>query len=276
MPSSFVQASLKALALAATLALQAPAQAGFVTGTWDPPFGPALPGMSWAVRVEVLLPDNACANFDGVRGITGPCADARIQAAFLRLYDTAFGPPDWSQPGTYLSSPWQAATFAACDSSVLGNPAYTTRCFGNFGNFFHLSQLRFDNGSLVGLDALVLTQFITSVGINSLPSSALNNEFSLAFGLNGPQVTCVTCPGGPIPSQTAGLQGFAITYLSDDASVPKFVDEGGRALGVQLDANGRVLGLATEMASRPVPEPAGLALVMAALAGAALARRRRG
>lgn len=275
-------ALLRAAALAAACLLQAPAQAGLVTGAWDPAFGPVLPGLNWAVRAELSVPDNACTDLTGNQAISGDCAGARVLGVFLRLYDTGVGAPDWDDPASYFSNVPDVAAYGVCDSSVASDPAFTSRCNGNFGNYFNLQALRIEGGSVAGLQTGVATAFITLVnfgnGAFSLPTSAQGHQFTLDFSLNGPMLSCATCPGGPVPSQLDGLRQYLVTYTSEDRSAPKFTDGRGNALGVRLDQNGRVLGQSTSIDGplfNRVPEPGSLALVTAALAAAALMRRRR-
>ncbi len=273
-------AAVRLAALSATLLLlQAPAQAGLISGSWDPEFGAALPGLSWAVHAEVLVPNNDCTNLVGSQAISGDCAGATVQAVFLRLYNTGLPAPDWNDPASYQSSVPDVAAFSLCDSSVDGNTNYTNRCFGNYGNYFNLGALRIEGGNVVGLQASVGAIFATLVDFGDgpvpLPSSAQGNSFSLNFTLDGPELFCTSCEGGPLRSDTVGLRQFLITYTSDDTSTPKYSTRDGQALGALLDAEGRLLGLATSIDGRPVPEPGGLALAATALAAAALVRRRR-
>lgn len=279
--------ALRIAALSTACLLQAPAQAGLVSGSWDPVFGDALPGLSWAVHAELLIPDNVCTNQVGNQTLTGPCADARLLGVFLRLYNTPEGAPDWNNPSAYFSSIPGAAAFAVCASSVSNNENFTNRCNNNFSNtYFDLRGLRLEGGSVAGLEASVLTSFLSAInlggGVQQLPTSALGNQFSLEFTLNGPQLTCTTCAGGPVVSQNEGLRQFLVTYTSNDTSTPKFADASGNALGVRLDENGRVIGQATSIDAPlvgQVPEPGSLGLAgaaLGALAATARLRRRRG
>lgn len=277
-----VSTLLRTAALSAACLLQAPAQAGLVTGAWDPAFGPALPGLNWAAYAELMVPDNACTSLSGNQAISGDCAGARVLGVFLRLYDTGVGAPDWDNPATYFSSLPDVAAYGVCDSSVAGDPAFTSRCNGNFGNYFNLQALRIEGGSVAGLQTGVATSFITQILVDNvpfqLPTSAQGHQFTLDFSLNGPMLTCTTCPGGPVPSQLDGLRQYLVTYTSEDRSAPKFTNSNGDALGVRLDERGRVLGQSTSIDGplvNRVPEPGSLALVAAALAAAALGRRRR-
>ena len=266
-------------ALAATALLHTPAQAGLISGNYDPDFGSALPGLRWAARVELNVP-NACIDLGGTQSTAGvDCAGAQVLAVFLRLFNTSYTPVDWSAPGAYFSASPDLLAYGLCSNAVSSDPAYTSRCFGNVGNYFSLSALRMEGGNVVGLDMGVSTIFPTNVNLGSgqelVPTSAQGNTFTLSFGLTGPNLVCTTCPGGPVASQTDGLRQFLITYTSNNTSQPKYTDAAGNPLGALLDERGRVLGLATSIDSQPVPEPGSLALVATALAAAALLRRRR-
>jgi len=299
-------AALKTAALSLGLLLQAPAHAGLITGSWDPEFGLALPGLSWSAYAELTASD-ACTAAVGNQAVgsgTGsPCADAKVNAVFLQLYNTTSSAAlDWSKPASYISDPPDSATFAVCDSSVSGDPSYTDRCNNNFGDYFNLSKLRIEGGNVVGLESSVGALFaaleyeppfdlLSSLvwpslespanrrlfRAPSLPSSANKNLFSLNFTLNGPELWCELCNRSlsRVQSETDGLRQFLVTYDSNDTSTPKFTDSTGKALGVVLDENGKVLGRSTSINGQLVPEPAGLALVLTALGVAALVRRRR-
>jgi hypothetical protein len=266
----------KAAALSLGLLLQMPAQAGLISGSWDPVFGDALPGMSWSAYAELSASDS-CTDANGTQTVgsgSGPCAGAKVLAVFLQLYDTSFGAVDWSKPASYLSSPPGSATFGVCDSSVSGMPTYASRCNGNFGNYFNLSALRIEGGSVVGLQTDVTQPFQAQdpgPGTDPWPSTSQGKLFSLNFTLVGPELFCKNCSGGPLKSSSEGLRQFLVTY--DDQGQPKLGFSDGKPVGVVLDETGQVLGRATSIDGL-VPEPAGLALVLTALGATALVRRR--
>lgn len=268
-----------------TLAMALPAQAGYVSGDFDPLFGAALPGMRWGAHVELLVPNNACLTHNGVQAIAGDCAGVTILGAWVRMYDTGLPAPDWTQSSTYFSnyalgdpSP-RALTYSLCDASVNGNPNYAApRCI-NFGTWFTLNSINLNGGQLIGLDAAMLTILPTSLdlgaGPESVPFTANSNVFKANFLATGPELVCTTCPGGPITSDPTDLSQFVVTYTSNDSSTPSITDSNGNALGVRLDGRGNVLGLSTSITGAIVPEPAGIALTFTALAAAAVGRRRR-
>ena len=261
------------------------ANAGLVRGTWDPGFGPALPGLSWTARADLQVPD-ACSNQgDGTFANSGLCAGSVVLGVFLRLYNTGYaGPLDWdSGLAIYGSDPPGAATYTACNPSASGDPYYIARCSGFFGSpYYGVSNVRVVGGNVVGFDSNVpfgLT-YDTSGGT---PSNALGNGFTLNFTVNGPVLTCVgtspTTPPcqSPVVADTTDLTQFLVTYLStegqpSDTSAPKFTDSNGNALGAVLDGNGTFLRLAP---SASVPEPGTLALGLAALTAIGWLRRRR-
>lgn len=268
--------ALKAAALSLGLLLQLPAQAGLISGSWDPVFGSALPGMSWSAYAELSASDT-CTGASGTQtvGVGQDCAGAKVLAVFLQLYNAPATALDWSQSASYNSSPPNSATFAVCDSSVSLVQAYMDRCNNNFSNYFNLSALRIEGGSVVGLQTGVATNFLAQdpgAGTDPWPSTSLGKLFSLSFTLEGPELYCQDCSGGPIKSSSEGLRQFLVTYKDDGEA--KFKDSTGQALGVVLDETGKVLGQATSIDALRVPEPAGLALVLTALGAAALVRRR--
>lgn len=302
MPPNPLSTALKAAALSLGLLLQVPAQAGLISGSWDPEFGPALPGLSWSAYAELTASD-ACTSAVGNQTVAAgqDCAGAKVNAVFLQLYNTASSAAlDWSNPASYISDPPDSATFAVCDSSVKDIQSYKDRCNNNFGNYFNLSKLRIEGGNVVGLESSVGAWFAALelkprfdllpslvwpslespanrrlLTAPSLPSSANKNFFSLNFTVNGPELWCELCNRSlnRVQSETDGLRQFLVTYT--DEGPAKFTDSNGQALGVVLDENGNVLGRSTSINGQLVPEPAGLALVLTALGAAALVRRRR-
>ena len=248
--------------------MQGAAQAGLVTGAWDPAFGAYLPGLSWQVQANFYVPD-ACANqADGDYAATGLCAGVAVNSAILRLYDTGL-----ADPNNFLQI--NAHSTHIDFHNALPSPGYG------------VNNLRITSGQVVGFDAgrqdgpfLGLGQYLTPVyGWYTAPASAVNNLFGMTFRLDGPQIECYHCDnvnGYPsskpsVYADKTHLEQFLVTY--NDSGAAKQTDANGRALGARLDGAGTFLGLST--APRAVPEPGALGLALAALgAGAALRRRR--
>ena len=272
-------------ALTLTVLTQGAAHAGLVTGNWDPQFGSFLPGLSWQVRAELLIPD-ACSNqADGIYSTgSGACqiTGNPFVNVWLRLFDTGLADPaDFFGPGG--SSPNHSAYWVL----IAGYSA--------------VSNVRIASGQVVGFDAGTTTSAQTVVCVNynftlnicnvpleSFPSAAGGNIFQLTFDTDGPDLACLSCrqnisdaPGNStVYAEKAGLSQFLVTYTSTNTSAPKFTDGNGNALGAVLGAEGNYIGQATQppgngRQANPVPEPGSLALVFAAL-GAALMARRRG
>jgi hypothetical protein len=253
------------------------AQAGLITGDWDPQFGSTLPGLNWTVHAELLVPNACSTQGDGTfTTSSGNCAGTVVQGVFLRMYNDGYTANDWGDLSTYSSDPPYAATWAICDSSVSANPYYMARCNGNFSTPYSATDIRVASGNVVGLNSgAAPTTFITSVvtmmGTESWPSTANFNQFQLYFTATGPVLTCLACnDGDDTVADTTDLTQFLITYNSNDTSEPKFTDEQGNALGAVLDGEGTYLRQATG-----VPEPGALALVLAALTAVGWSRRRR-
>jgi len=240
------------------------AQAGLVSGNWDPAFGSFLPGLSWSASFKMQIP-NACANqADGDYTTTGACALSPGYVEQLRLY--LFNTGD--APVSYFE-------------------------LGSYG--WNVGSVRVKNNQIVGVDTgaspvFELTYSFDTVNYFSNPSSAMGNTFDLSFNLNGAKLTCLHCvntfinqPPPPtnyslpdIDSSPADLKQFLITYTDDLGFEPKFTDSFNQALGARLDGNGVYLGQSTSISGLLVPEPGGLPLLLtAALAGAAAMHRRR-
>ena len=242
------------------------AQAGLISGNWDPAFGSFLPNMSWSANLQILVP-NACADqADGDYVTTGNCALVSNPAQRLRV--TLLNTGDPASAGTF--------DLTAFSSSF--------------------SRLRVTNRQIVGFEgtvgAFLLTYFVGDV---SFPSSAFGNLFSTSFQLTGAQLTCLACfdtmphprPGGPgypdpAPpdrvSDSQNLSQFLVTYLDDTGTKPKFADSDGTALGARLDGAGVYLGQSTAIDGQLVafvPEPGSALLVLAGLLAAAGASQRR-
>ena len=243
------------------------AQAGLVSGNWDPAFGPYLPGLSWRASFKLLIP-NTCANqADGDYTTTGNCALSLgyVQQLRLQLFNTGDAPAGYFELGSYG---------------------------------WNVGSVRVKNGQIIGVNTgaspvAELTYSYDGTDYFSNPSSAKGNLFDLSFNLNGAKLTCLHCvntfsnepPPGTnydlpnIDSSTDDLKQFLITYTDNEGSTPKYTDSSGQALGARLDGTGGYLGRSTSISGSlvgTVPEPGGLPLVLTAvLTGAAALRRRR-
>ena len=265
-----------AAALSIALLGQGAANAGLVTGEWDPVFGPALPNLSWQVRSNWLVPNACSSQSDGIysTSLAGPCQDTganlQLLSVWVRWYNTAGG-----DPNDFFHTPDAISAYTGwCETAyALGEP----NC--NLGNTFFFTEgvgipplsatnVRVASGQVVGFDTNI-TSFLTSF----LPSSSGAHQYDLNFTTNGPVFKCVTnapCNvSGGIAGSTAGLDQFLITFNSNDKTAPKFTDGQGQALGAVLDETGAYIG------QRAVPEPGVPLLVLSALLGLGLSRRRR-
>lgn len=257
-------------ALVAALASPFAAQAGLVTGNWDPLFGSSLPGLSYQVKAEFFVPDACSAQGPGIFSVSSvACAGATVVSARLRLFDPGSDPNDFFQ--TDSDSYW-----------------FDLAAPNNYG----VAEIRVQNQVVVGVSAGLAANLAANPPALTPPSAAiftgvvataLGNSFGLHFTVNGPVVTCFQCvlPGG-VPNTdnpnvlagTTGLTQFLVTF--DDNQRPKAgTDARGNPIGAVLDSNGNFLRLGTD--PNLVPEPGSLGMALAALLalGTVGQRRRR-
>lgn len=249
-------------ALVLALAIPFGAQAGLVTGNWDPLFGPALPGLTYQVRAEFFVPDACSQQGDGTFSAVGACAGATVLSARLRLFDTGF-----ADANNFFELSANSYNFDLA-SPVNGYGVKEIRVLNE-------QVLGVAAGAAINLPALTPPAMGT---FNGVVATALNNSFGLHFTVNGPVVTCIGCTfdgdgrdddADPIFAGTTGLTQVLTSF--NDSGNAKLVDADGKAIGVRLDETGNRIGLT----GTPVPEPGSLALVLGALASAAGVRRRR-
>jgi MYXO-CTERM domain-containing protein len=277
MPSLLASSWRRHVAALALSALPfASAQAGLVTGNWDPAFGNFLPGLNWQVRAELLVPNACMAQADGIYN-TGSCASANVtvQNVWLRLFDQG------------LADPNDFFTVVGGNPDPLTSPVHST--YFAFGGGFNVTNVRIESGQAVGFDINLvgIAQSAVSYLGNpfSFPVNARANEFRLDLTTNGPVLTCLKCdavsgfvdnPDNPdVVASTENLSQFLVTYVDDAGQMPKFTDNQGNALGARLDAAGTYLGRSTSPNGNPVPEPPALALALLTLGALGATRRRR-
>jgi hypothetical protein len=168
-----------------TAALSGSAHAAFYSGIWDPPFGPALPGLGWSGSAEFFVPDSCVPTGTAVvwnLNIFNPSADcdgqARVTRAEVRLVD--------------LTPPF--------------NPALPRTL--NFSTSFpslSVIKLDYEDGDLEQLSTLgsnLVAAGFTDYAMGIGPSTF----FQLRFTFDGPRLSFWNCP-------TFTLAGHSVSGL---------------------------------------------------------------
>lgn len=218
------------------------AQAGLVSGSWDPAFGSFLSHLSWSGQAEFWVPDTCSAQADGIYSASGLCGGTTVNSANVTFTG------DLSLPG------WQTIDFAP-----LGLTPTAVKVAGN--------------------QVVAVATTGAGLGVPSGAPAAQGNVFVLQFTTTSPILLCIACsPTGPdyinnAPNVAASVNGMEQTFYSyyDDNQTPKLVDEFGKPVGVKLDSGGSFVGYT----SPPVPEPGTWALMLGGLMAVAMRMRRR-
>jgi hypothetical protein len=226
-------AALTALALA-------PAQAAVVVGTFDPPFGTAIPNLGFRGTVTLDIPDACFALSPGLVMNSNPCSGGAmlVLSSTVEFYNVL-------EPGT---------------------PTFATQAF-SFGPTDLLSIVTGSGPSVLGAnteDSAVQTLNLFDDGPDNIPGNADDvlyvGDFRLFFRAIDPQEQ----GPGPGPFHWAALSAQCTPSPNAEFCQNPDVQSSNRA-SIEFD-----------LPQLAIPEPSGLALVMGALAAAGVTRRRRG
>jgi hypothetical protein len=230
-----------AVALGLGLGALGSAQAGLVSGAWDPLFGPFLANLSWSGQAQFYVPDTCSTQADGVHPASGLCGGVTVNFANVKFFDAATTPTGD-----------QIVDFATLGFTVTGVKLWSNQVVA------------------------VVTNPAAGVANPTGAPAAQGNLFGLEFTPTSPMLWCIACgQAGPdfnnpnLSATVNGMEQTFVTYL--DNGDPKLVDAFGNPVGVKLDGQGTVIGYT----SPPVPEPATWALMLGGLVAVSALRRRR-
>ena len=217
------------------------AQAGLVSGSWDPAFGSFLSHLSWSGLAEFWVPDTCSAQADGIYSASGLCGGTTVNSANVTFTG------DLSLPGSQT-----------IDFAPLGLTPTAVKVAGN--------------------QVVAVATTGAGLGVPSGAPAAQGNAFVLQFTATSPILLCIACSqNGPdyinnAPNVAASVNGMEQTfYTYTDGGAPKLVDAYGYPVGVKLGSDGDFIGYT----SQPVPEPGTWALMLGGLMAVALRMRRR-
>ena len=217
------------------------AQAGLVSGSWDPAFGSFLSHLSWSGQAEFWVPDTCSAQGDGVYSATGLCGGTTVNFANVTFTGDA------ALPGSQT-----------IDFKPLGITPTSVKVMNN--------------------QVLTVATTGAGLGVPSGAPAAQGNAFVLQFTTTSPILLCIACsPTGPdyinnAPNVSASVNGMEQTfYTYTDGGAPTLVDAYGYPVGVKLGSDGDFIGYT----SQPVPEPGTWALMLGGLMAVAMRMRRR-
>lgn len=232
-----LQKVLASLGCAASLSLGAvaPASAAFIVGTFDPQFGNGFTGLGWQGQVTIEMPD-ACLALGNATMLDAVCANTRISAVFVQLYDF---------------------------------PTKSSFDFLDFTGNMSLDNFRLSGGSLSGLDGGMIdppSGWVPPTG--GLPASTVDQGYmNYLYGLSfvGPDVF--------LRASSTTVVNFGIPGFPDIRD-PTFGCPYDGDYAICTSQVTPQLQFPQAPPPPGVPEPATLGLFAAALASAAWARRR--
>ena len=248
------------------------AEAGAVTGNFDPPFGPTLPGWNYSGTFSLDFSDEwTRASYGGYQQV--------VDVDHRRL---VLG--DFFQTRTLFSSVclFQVASICiAANSSNVQSSVVSITYNRNTG-------LLTDWVTTTDFGIQVLSE-LNGINFGAIPGGPRTFEFSWNSLLAGPTLTCAGCVVGSGPVN-ASLDGLKVTYQQQtDTPWPVEQPDGsylyppaelvGSVTSTYRDVAGELIRSTVVTlpgaAQNTVPEPGSMALVLAALMGAGWMRRRQ-
>lgn len=244
------------------------AEAGAVSGNFDPPFGPALPGWNYSGTFNLDFSENWVNDYGGDTSF-----GAFVGTTQFKLILAEFG-----QTGNLNLN----STVRLCEIAVAPTCAPSSSATSEVLSITYdiASGLLTDWETTTDLGAQTLAE-LNSINFGAVPGGPRTFNFSWDSLLAGPTLICAGCGLGAGPVN-ASRDGLIVSYQQVDE--PRFFNSGGGLVGsvtstYTADANGDItrntVVTLPGAVQNSVPEPGSMALVLAALTGAAWVRRRQ-
>lgn len=239
-PRSAFRRLLAALGLG--VALAGTANAAYVVGNWDPPFGAPFPNLGWRGTIKILVPDDCLQLGAGSHANPAACsAPLTVARATVQFYDV-------DDPLLATAETLDFSRLVAVDG-------------------FHLGSTR----SFKGFSAFATGLIPSSTLLGSTGGSTNTAAFGLEFGFDGSQSTAVLgwtqrkhIDCGPATGRTVDRDclpgGSGRSGSAPTVRFALFEDDGTPI----VDAD-----------TQPIPEPLPLGLAAIGLLALGLSRHRR-